>query len=400
MRNALPLTIDLWRIGTWLLFLVVVGLGGRYLGGALQILRIGLWLTPGISLAWLVVTAAYLRYSQEFSNDHPAKGARVDYTLSLKNESLLPACRVSVTLFVGGALHGFDKVDVYPRAGSSLRLDRTLLCEIRGVYELGLAELAVTDPLGFLTVRLAVWHRTFYVAPRILAPRADLARPVRDMPGAEREGGAGQEDVSLFRELVEYREGMDARRIAHAHTAARGFPLLRTYDSAVEERLRIVLDTRPAADGGEPSDGRVEDVSIESAVSLAYGCVRDRVPARIEGAGVDPVELEAVETLETFVRRSVGVFFRAGLGPLEYARAVEPGSETPVVCVTHEADDTLIEELSADVQRVPLGAVFNTAGMPARERVQIERLAAEVRSRGRFCLAVSSADELTEEGIA
>lgn len=398
MRTAFPVTIDLWRVGIWLLFLVVVGLGGRYLGGALQSLRIGLWLAPGVSLAWLCVTAAYLRYSQDFSNDHPAKGSRVDYALSLKNESLLPSCRVTATLLVGGASFGIDKVDVYPRAGSAIRLERTLLCEIRGVYELGLAELAVTDPLGFVSVRLAVWHRTFYVAPRILAPRADLARPVRDMPGAEREGGAGQEDVSLFRELVEYREGMDVRRIAHAHTAARGTVLLRTFDSAVEERLRIVLDTRPAAPAGEPSDGRVEDVSIETAVSIAFGCVRDRVPARIEGAGVEPVEIDSLESLEGFVRRSVGVFFRAAPGPLEYARAVEPGAETPMVCISHEADDTLIEELSADVQRVPVGAAFNTAAMSVRERGQIERLAVEMRSRGRFCLAVSSADELTEKG--
>ncbi len=398
MRSALPVSIDPWRFGTWLLFLVVVGLGGRYLGGGLQILRLGLWFAPGISILWLAVTAAYLRYSQEFSNDHPAKGSRVDYVLSIKNESVLPACRVTVTLVLGAALQGFYEVDVFPRAGASVRLERTLLCEIRGVYELGLADLCVTDPLGLISVRLAVWHRTFYVAPRILEPRSDFARPVRDMPGAEREGGAGQEDVSLFRELVEYREGMDVRRLAHAHSAARGFPLLRTFDSAVEERLRIVLDTRPAGRSGEASDGRVEDVSIETAVSLAVGCVRDRVPARIEGGGVDPVELESVETLEAFVKRSVGVFFRAGLGPLEYARAVEPGAETPIVCVTHEPDSTLIEELSADVQQVPLGAVFNTSGMTARERGQIERLAVEARSRGRFCLALSSADELTHEG--
>ncbi|MFW5995337.1 MAG: DUF58 domain-containing protein [Spirochaetia bacterium] len=221
-------------------------------------------------------------------------------------------------------------------------------------------------------------------------------RPVREMPGAEKAGGPGREDVTLFRELAEYRHGMDVRRIAWKHFAAYGTPAVRVFDSAVDEKVRIVLDTRPSADADSDVSTAVEDTSIELAVALAAGAVRDRIPATLERFGAQRMEITATEDVDRFVADSVGIFFHAPVGPLEVASITQGEQDTPIICVTHRADAGLIEQVSRDYAVPPVGAIFNGANMVASEREKLVRLSRELSARGRLCLVVDSADEIAE----
>lgn len=398
-----PLHVDPWLTGTWLVLAIVLGLGGRYIGGGLQVLRIWWLFLPLLSLLWLAVAAAGLRYHQEFSTDHPEKGASVAYRLVITNESKLPACRVAFSLLTGRLSAGVEHISVYPPRSHALTIERTMLCPVRGVYELGLSSLGVRDPLGLVTWRLQVWHRTFYVAPRVLTPSRGVLRPVREMPGAERAGGEGRQDVSLFRELVEYRAGVDVRRMAWKRFAATGLAVVREFDSAVDYRVRVVLDTRPVDSGDPGLDVTVEDVSIELAVALASGCLRDRTPATIERCNAQPVYMEgwSQQPLERFVRESVGIFFQAPIGPVETARAVRDAglsrSDAPIIYISHRADPEVIDQVSDDRHRPRIGALFNTRGFTDGERARIGAFSARMRARGRFCLALDRADDLAEE---
>ncbi len=398
-----PVRVDPWVAGMWLVLGIILGLGGRYIGGGLQVLRIWWLLLPVVSLLWLAAAAAGLRYHQDFSTDHPEKGASVAYRLVITNESKLPACRVSFSLLTGRLSAGVENVSVYPARSRALTIERTMLCPVRGVYELGLSSLGVRDPLGLVTWRLQVWHRTFYVAPRVLTPSRGVLRPVREMPGAERAGGEGRQDVSLFRELVEYRTGVDVRRMAWKRFAATGLAVVREFDSAVDYRVRIVLDTRPVDSGDRGLDVTVEDVSIELAVALASGCLRDRTPATIERCNVPPVYMDgwSQHPLERFVRESVGIFFQAPIGPVETARAVRDAglsrSDAPIIYVSHRADPEIIDQVSDERHRPRIGALFNTRGFTDGERARIGSFSARMRARGRFCIALDRADDLTEE---
>lgn len=402
-RQLFPVRVDPWVAGVWLVLAVVLGLGGRYIGGGLQMLRFWWLFLPPASLLWLAVAAAGLRYHQEFSTDHPGKGASVAYRLVITNESRLPACRVSFALLTGHLSAGVEHISMYPPWSRAIAVERTMLCPVRGVYELGLSSLGVRDPLGLVTWRLQVWHRTFYVAPRVLTPSRGVLRPVREMPGAERAGGEGRQDVSLFRELVEYRAGVDVRRMAWKRFAATGRAVVREFDSAVDYRVRIVLDTRPVDSGDRSLDVTVEDVSIEAAVALAFGCLRDRTPATIERCNAPPVYMDgwSREPLERFVRESVGVFFQAPIGPVETARAVRDAglsrSDAPVIYITHRADSEVIDLVSDDRHRPRIGALFNTRSCGDGERARIGAFAARMRSHGHFCIALDRADDLTEE---
>ncbi len=389
-----PVRIHASSFFIWGLLAVIVGLGGRYLGGPLVVVRLAVLFAPVISIGWLVVSVAALRYRQEFENDHPAKGSYVHYRLICSNEYPIPICTVRLRLVLGRSEADVQTEFVQLGIRDHIVLEHRVLCGFRGVYTVGLTEMTMCDPLGLGEYRLDVRHKTFYVMPRILQPSASLIGIARQVPGAPEPETGSAGDPSLFRELSEYRGDHDARRIVWRYYSSRGIALIRQYDSAREPGIRLLLDTRPTGAPAQP-DYRCEDCTIEVAVALARACVITGTPVSFAGHGVPSLEIAAYDeaAVERFARLTVGVFFSAPASPLAYEQPRRDDG-VPVVVITHLQDDELIEWVEAQSAEQRVGVIFNTAAMGARRAEEMRRFARELSATGRLCYAVEQADDL------
>ncbi len=403
-REFLPLRINAAALLLWASLAILIGLAGRYLGGPLEVLRWIVLLIPLVSAGALVVSAAGLRYRQEFDNDHPVKGTVVGYRLVCTNEYPLPSCPLRLRLRLGRLHTATHSMLITLGRGETAVIERTVACPFRGVYTVGLAQMAITDPIGFCEYRLPVWHQTFYVTPRVLEPSSSLVTIARSVPGAAELDPHRGGDPSLFRQLGEYRGRQDARHIAWRYYPSRGLPLIREYDSARDPGVRIVLDTRPTGPPELPDYG-CEDCSIEAAVALARACTAGGVPVSLEGYGVRHTTVAAYDeaSLEAFVRISVGIFFAASGSPWSYVQSPETagdgssaGNDAALLIVTHLPDDEIIEWLESEPDAGRLGVVFNTSAMDWFKAEELRRFAGEVAALNRFCRAVDRADDLLE----
>ncbi len=403
-REFFPLRINAAALLLWVTLATLTGLAGRYLGGPLAVLRWAVLLVPLVSAGALVVSVAGLRYRQEFDNDHPVKGTAVGYRLVCTNEYPLPSCSVRFRLRLGRLHTATHSMLITLGGGETVVIERMVECPFRGVYTVGLARMAISDPLSLFEYRLPVWHQTFYVVPRVLEPSSSLVTIARNLPGAAELDPHSGGDPSLFRQLGEYRGRQDARHIAWRYFPSRGLPLIREYDAARDPGVRIILDTRPTGPPENPDYG-CEDCSIETAVALARACTAGGVPVSIEGYGVQRTVVAAYDeaSLEAFVRLSVGVFFAASGSPWSYVHSLDTPGHGPTVgnaaallIVTHLPDDEIIEWMESEPDAGRLGVVFNTSSMDQIKAEELQRFVREAATLNRFCRAVDRADDLLE----
>lgn len=377
------------------LVLSVASLLGRYFGGVWNILRVGLLLAPVLSLIYLAYVALGVRLVQDFSTDHPVKGGTVTYTLQLGNEAMLPFTGVTAELYLGRSHDGGELLSCVLLPGRTMTFHRTIICPFRGVYPVGLARLGVTDLTATVTIRLDVSHRVFYVTPRVLSVAPAMFQLSRDRPGSEQVQYGVGEDVTLFRELVEYREGEDARRILWRYMAMRNALLIPTYDRGVDIGLRVLLDTRRSTGDGEAR--AVEDCSLEIVLAIVQASLRIRVPVSVAGFGIEPVLFtpENPDSLHQFVSTTIGMFFDSHASPVDYESPAGLLSSAPVVYVTHQRDDAILETIM-DAPAGTCGLILNTSGLPVNEASSLHRFAESMQQDRKLCHAVRSADELAE----
>jgi uncharacterized protein (DUF58 family) len=357
--------------------LLVFYLAGVYLGGVLLIFFFAALLLPFLSFAFTLSAFLKLRYHQDFSNDHPRKGETVEYRLSVKNEGLLPSSPILLR-FRGGRVD--DALGLAEHAFSllpsrSYGLERRIRCPYRGIYTVGLERLAVADQLGWLRLPLPVFSRTFYVYPRILNLDSLNVGSHADAPRSRSLGAGREEDNTLFRGVRTFQDGDDPRYIHWRKFASLGVPLVRSFDTAAEPGVSLVLDTRPVpADRGDPL--AVEDSSIEIALSLARRLMRLGVPCSFLVEGRPPVELiPGLETtFEELHRESINFFFRAMYAPstlLGAYRESRREAGRSAVFVTHILDPELLTLVGAGRPGVhQTGVVLNGLGLEAQPRAE------------------------------
>ncbi len=154
----------------------------------------------------------------------------------------------------------------------------------RGVYELGPAEVGVTDPFGLLRFVRRFEERTEVV----------VYPEVHDLPGFPLSGGnvevgargtRGQRGDE-FAGLREYRHGDDRRHIHWKSVARTGELYVKEFTLEAPRRYTVALDLR--REGIRTLEAEVED-AVSVAASVLTHLRRERLPFRLvcaDGAGV------------------------------------------------------------------------------------------------------------------
>ncbi len=217
-----------------------------------------------------------LRYSRVLApNARITVGSPAGIRLVLVDSSRFGSSRVSVTdrlpeprVFEAPPLEGHGRTTI----------EAPLAFARRGVYELGPAEVGVTDPFGLLRFVRRFEERTEVV----------VYPEVHDLPGFPLSGGnvelgtrgsRGQRGDE-FAGLREYRRGDDRRHIHWKSVARTGELYVKEFSLQAPRRHTVVLDLR--REGIRTQETEVED-AVSVAASVLAHLSRERLPARLLG---------------------------------------------------------------------------------------------------------------------
>jgi uncharacterized protein (DUF58 family) len=167
--------------------------------------------------------------------------------------------------------------------GSGTTIEAPLAFARRGVYELGPAEVGVTDPFGLLRFDRRFGERTEVVVyPEVHELRDFPIRGGNVEVGAR--GSRGQRGDE-FAGLREYRRGDDRRHIHWKGVARTGELYVKEFAVEAPRRYAVVLDLR--REGLRAPEAEVED-AVSVATSVLTRLARERLPFRLvcaDGAG-------------------------------------------------------------------------------------------------------------------
>ena len=164
-----------------------------------------------------------------------------------------------------------------PRGGSwTARLEAPLSFPRRGVYELGPAEIRVSDPFGLLG-----FSRTFPEKTEVVVYPKTHPLPGFPLRGGDMEAGSqgtrGQRGDE-FASLREYRRGDDRRHIHWKSVARTGELFVKEFSLEAPRRHTVALDAR--REGIRINEDEVED-AVSAAASVLRHLSRERLPLRL-----------------------------------------------------------------------------------------------------------------------
>jgi uncharacterized protein (DUF58 family) len=200
--------------------------------------------------------------------------ARVDLLLS--NRSRFGSSRVSVA----DRLPEPRSFEALPLRGETA-IGAPLVFARRGIYELGPAEVGVTDPFGLLRFVRRFGERTEVVVYPEVHDLGDF--PLRGGNTEVGTRGLHGHRGDEFASLREYRHGDDRRHIHWKSVARTGELYVKEFALEAPRRYAVILDLR--REGLRAPEAEVED-AVSAAASVLTRLARARLPFRLVCADV------------------------------------------------------------------------------------------------------------------
>ena len=336
-RPAVRLTVRGWQaIVIGLLVLIVARLIGTTQFHQLAYALLALPLVA-LLLGW--TSSRGLRFSRALPPDtRITAGVPAGIRLLVFNRSRFGSSRVSVTDRLPE-----PRVFEAPPLGGDGRttIEAPLAFARRGIYELGPAEVGVTDPFGLLRFARRFEERTEVVVyPEVHAlPGFPLRGGNVDVGARGSRGQRGDE----FAGLREYRRGDDRRHIYWKSVARTGELYVKEFALEAPRRYTVALDLR--REGLRILETEVED-AISVTASVLTHLARERLPLRLVCADGEntTTEFDTGEASYWGAMRLLAMARADGCRALsEVVLAERGGLGEGVVLVSRTGDDALPE---------------------------------------------------------
>ena len=361
--------IGLYGFGVLLLYLA-----GMYFGSYLLFLFLVSLAYPALSLLLTGVAVRRFRFGQSWDREAPLKGQESTWTLTLVNGSLLPLYQVEARFRVASPLPTAEVSNFrfFLKPREQLRYSAAVRFPFRGTYTAGLEAVQIKDFLQLFSFRLPAQPTSFTVYPAI-----------HKLQGFSTAAGNGEgspasrlrellPDFTQFSHLREYRPGESLKHVSWKKFASLGIPLIRDYDTTVDDSVRIYLDLRlplPLQNGAmSPAEQlTLEDTSIELLVALVHDFLNRGIPTSVTVPGSEPTRYFGTrpEHFRDLYAATLGMSFHDSLsaGRIHQAEAGEGGT---TIFITHLADGetrAVLKRAAASKQKVYL--IYNRVVSPA-----------------------------------
>ena len=262
-----------------------------------------------------------------------------------------------------------------PKGGSrTARLEVPLSFPRRGVYELGPAEIRISDPIGLLGFSRNFPEKTEVVVYPKTHPLPGFPLRGGDMEAGSR-GSRGQRGDE-FASLREYRRGDDRRHIHWKSVARTGELFVKEFSLEAPRRHTVALDCR--REGIRIHEDEVED-AVSSAASVLRHLSRERLPLRLlcANAAADDtpfgddeayrqamrllaqVRADGARTLSEVVLEGRGTL---GEGVVLVSRTRDPGLPAAVRSLRNAGLSVVVVALASYTYRTPPGTGGSAQG--------------------------------------
>ncbi|HEX2728343.1 MAG TPA: DUF58 domain-containing protein [Rubrobacteraceae bacterium] len=199
------------------------------------------------------------------------KTARINVLLS--NDSRLDTSRLEIT----DRLPDAREIQTTPlRSGGGTAVEVPVSFARRGVYELGPAEVRMTDPFGLLRFARRFVRKTEVVVYPEVHDLAGFPLSGGNVEAGSR-GARGQRGDE-FAGLREYRRGDDQRHIHWKSVARTGELFVKEFALEAPRRYTVALDLRRS--GIRAVEAEIED-AVSAAASVLTHLKMERLPARL-----------------------------------------------------------------------------------------------------------------------
>jgi hypothetical protein len=402
MSSRFPVRIQ--AIGIYLFCAFIAFLGGAYFDPFILALFVVLMLYPLISFILFLVTFFSLKYTQQFSTEHPVKDEVVKYKIQFANELSIPFPFVHIKFMAITPEHTFalPEYSVYIKRKSEFTQEFEIQCPYRGVYNVGLEEVVVKDMLHFFQLRLKVWHKTFYVYPRVLGLKY-FNPGLEDIEGGEKGLPIGGDpDFSMFDKLKEYRPGESIKHIYWKKFAILGKPILKEFDTTPQPAVCIYFDLRNPVDK-YVNELEIEDTSVEILVSLTKFFLDHEIRTAVRAAGRDMYSFEGKEPsdFKTFYNTTSSLQFQAAFPLTQVYRSDEKRKEMEshaVFFVTHILDIELFNLIQASINTdLCFSVIFNQSGFTPEQKKRNDDFFHTMRNQGARIIPVNGSKTIIED---
>jgi hypothetical protein len=345
-----------------------------------------------------------VRYHQEFSTEHPVKGQEVQYRLTMANELSFPITHLAVKFKVvqPGMTSSLPDLHLYLERFGHYEHTSTIHCPYRGVYTVGLEQLTIHDMLRWITVRRPVWHRTFYVYPRILDIRFPFVGSQASEQGAPGNHPGALVDFSLFKGLTGYKHGEPVRHIAWKKFASLGEPFVKNYESTSQPGMTVYFDLRQV---GPPSvtSLETEDCSVEILVALVKFLLDRQIPVAVRALGRRRFDFYGAHPslFHEFDHATSNLVFQHSFSPVGlYAADQEANTlaNESVLFITHVLDPDVLTAVRESIgTETSVAAIINLTGMDADARLRARNYMRQIREAGGHLFLVNGPSSIKED---
>ncbi len=261
----------------------VLGLAaGTYLAGRVigtwELYLFGFAFLAIVVICWLLVTLTgrRIRVTRALTPERPVAGDEPDYTVSIKNGSLLPGPQLRLRTPTEGLTEDDLEAEIESMGPRGSRVLRTRMSRVnRGVHTLPAPEALAEDPLGVACATHRVGEpMTVTVYPRIAFLRSCVLHPELGL----KQDWAGQKGLltpgaSEFRGIRPHQPGEPLSHIDWKSTARTGVLMLREMEEPAGADITLLLDGSADQVVGTPPETNFE-LAVRAMGSVADYALR------------------------------------------------------------------------------------------------------------------------------
>lgn len=219
-----------------------------------------------VTLVWSFLSVRGLRFSRTLRQDRAQVGEVIEQRLELK--SRLPIPRVWLEFIDGGTLPGYSIGRILDLGFGGRRVwDIQAKCVRRGLYQLGPARIAGSDPFGMFQFSRRIGSPTTVLVYPQTVDLSGFVLPGGNLAGGNRRHRGWHQTTSHVSSVREYQPGDPVRHVHWPTTARLGRLMVKEFDAEPSADLWIVLDLHAEVQRGT-GDESTEEYGVKIAASL------------------------------------------------------------------------------------------------------------------------------------
>lgn len=310
-------------------------------------------LLPIASLVYTLYVYSKFRIFQSIDRKTIVKGELVPYRYTVSNEDKITFRSIQVKFFDDRSqVVGANAVQEYTLLpGECIELQTNLLCNYRGVYEVGVNNVVITDFLRIMSITYPL--RSKYkvtVLPRVLNLTKLRILPT-EMDSKRTQVTINPEEIERDSEVRNYVRG-DSMKLIHWKATARQHSLqTRKTTQNPRQEINLYLDLYQVKET-EMDRIALEDKMIEAVLALAKYCQANSIPVRIcyQQNTLQEQRVNTLYEFDKFYNICANIKFneKIMMGTIIESAATSCGMS---IVLIHMIDDFLCLELKRLVQR-------------------------------------------------